>query len=95
MDRVTQYRRAERIAARVIEGSAFVVSVDQQRMVELNDVGTFIWEALAPAATVDELVEAVAASFEVEPAAARRDVEAFLSELLLRGIVSRDSGAST
>lgn len=93
MSALIQYRRAERVAARVIEGSAFIVSVDQQRMVELNEVGTFVWEALAPVATVDELVAAVTRAFDVDPSEARRDVESFLAELLDRGMVSREGGA--
>lgn len=90
MPQVLRYRRANRIAARVIDGAAFVVSVDQQRMVELNEVGTFIWEALEAPATVESLVAAVTEEFTVEASQARSDVETFLGQLEARGVVAHE-----
>ena len=87
MPQVLRYRRGERTAARVIDGAAFVVSVDQQRMVELNEVGTFLWAALEAGATVETLSESLVQEFAVESAVARRDVEGFLAELVKRGVV--------
>lgn len=95
MPHILRYRRAERIAARVIDGAAFVVSVDQQRMVELNEVGTFLWEALEGGATVDSLAEALVREFTVEPSAARRDVEGFLAQLVDRGVVRSEPEVSS
>lgn len=95
MPKVLRYRRADRIAARTIDGAAYVVSVDQQRMVELNEVGTFVWQALETPATVDGLVEEVCSTFEVDPSAARRDVETFLGDLETRGMLRSEIEGET
>lgn len=81
------YRQAARTAARVIEGSAFVVAVDNQLLLELNDVGTFVWEKLQTPLTVERLTRMVVDEFEVDEEAARADVSTFLSQLTQRGVV--------
>lgn len=85
--RMPRYQQARRIAARVIEGAAFVVSVDLQQMFELNEVGTFIWDTLSTPASLDEIAASVSDEFDVPPDQARRDTEAFLGSLLERSVV--------
>lgn len=89
---VSRFRQAERTAARVIEGAAYVVSVDKQMMIELNEVGTVVWEVMSRPSSLDELIEVVAERFEIEPAVAREDVGRFLQTLVERGVVVTESG---
>ena len=84
------YRRAPRIAARVIEGAAYVVAVDQQRMVELDEVGTFVWEHLREPASVQGLTDLLTEEFDVDGPRARADLEKFLALLEERGLVISD-----
>lgn len=85
---VQEFSQAERTAARVIDGSAYVVAIDRQMLLELNEVGTFIWERLDRPMTLDALARAIAAEFRVEPEAAKRDAEEFIRLLVDRGVVS-------
>jgi hypothetical protein len=94
MTAMRRFRQAERTAARVIDGSAYVIAVDGQFMLELNEVGTLVWERLAQPATVEDLVASVESEFDVSPEPARRDVESFLSTLLERGVVAEEPPAT-
>lgn len=91
---VQMFRQAERSAARVIDGAAYVVSVDRQMMLELNEVGTLVWETISKPATLEDLTQAVAEHFEVEPDAARQDVAVFLRTLVERGVAVEESAAT-
>lgn len=56
-------------------------------MITLNSTGAYIWELLETEQTVTSLVDALVARYEVEEAAARADVEAFVSRLIPTGAV--------
>ncbi len=74
--------RADRIASRVVQGRAVVVLIDTRQLHTLNDVGTFVWEALEPGErSVADLVTSVVDAFEVERDVATRDVQRFLEEM--------------
>ncbi len=73
-------RRHPDVAFRVIDGQAVIVVPATQSMHTLNEVGTFIWQG-CEGKTVDEVVLAVVAEFEVDDATARKDFETFASEL--------------
>ena len=93
MPPVSEFQQAERSASRVIDGVAFLVSVDRQMMLELNEVGTFVWEMLARPTALEAIVAGVADEFEVDVETARADVHAFLATLVDRGVVSVREGA--
>ncbi|MEZ4466175.1 MAG: PqqD family protein [bacterium] len=77
-----------RVVSRVIDGRALLLDAGQDRIERLNDVGSFIWALIRERRHAAEaLAEAVQAEFEVEPAEARADVQAFLAELEARGMV--------
>jgi hypothetical protein len=81
--------RASRVAARVVDGKAVIVVIDSRELHTLNEVGTFVWEALGEdrVRTVGELVDAVEAEFEVERARAAEDVARFVGEMHALGVV--------
>lgn len=80
-------RRNPRAAARVVEGKAVVVVVDERRLHTLNTVGTRIWE-LCDGRSVVEIARALVEEFEVDEATALRDTRTFVAELRGCGALS-------
>ncbi len=72
------------LAERIIDGQALIVNAEGGEILVLNEVGAFVWTLLDGTRSVASLVESVLAEFDVDPATARVDVEAFLSGLEAR-----------
>lgn len=70
---------------REIAGETIVVpSGDELKlnmMITLNGTGKFLWNKLEAGATVDELVQAMFAEYDVDEQTARADVERFVKKL--------------
>jgi coenzyme PQQ synthesis protein D (PqqD) len=75
-------------AWRALEGHAFIVPHGDTGVVELDEVGTFIWQLVETERTLDEMVERICAEFEVEADRARSDCVAFVEDLGRRGLLS-------
>lgn len=56
-------------------------------MITLNPTGAYIWELLEQEQTVDSLVEAITARYDVDAKKAREDVEAFVERLQSTGAI--------
>jgi hypothetical protein len=80
-------RRDRRLPYQEIGGLAVVLVPARRELHQLDEVGTFLWSALAESRTSAELAAAVARQFEVEPADAERDVREFLAALEERGLL--------
>jgi hypothetical protein len=80
MPRSATPRRNERVAARVVEGKALIVVIDEKQLHRLNEVGTRVWE-LCDGRSVEAIADAVVDEFEVDKATALSDVERFVDEL--------------
>lgn len=50
-------------------------------MISLNEAGAFLWEQLKNETDTEALTAALAAHYEIDPAIAKRDTEAFLNML--------------
>ena len=93
------YARSERMVGRRI-GDEFVLvplagrGADLDSILNLNKVGTFIWERLDGQATGAHVVDALVERFEVERAQAEADYVEFIGVLLgLKAVVpARGSG---
>jgi len=76
---------------RVVGDEVFILTPDSRIHWLKNATARFVWEGLCAAGpsglTARTLADALAAEFEVEPAAALVDVLAFLGELAERGLV--------
>jgi len=82
-------RVAPHVVSRVVQGKALVLDHARDEIQQLNDVGSHIWALLSAAPRAPgELAEEVAREFDVAHADAARDVEAFVGELLARGLVT-------
>lgn len=56
-------------------------------IITLNDTGAYLWELLALEQSLDELAEAVGKRFNVAAEVARLDVQSFVNEIFLMGIL--------
>lgn len=79
----TVIKQSSRTASRVVEGSAVVIVIDQQKLHTLNEVGTFVWNEAGPdGRSVDDIIGAVVEEFEVERDVASKDVLGFVEQLI-------------
>jgi hypothetical protein len=82
-----RYRQNPRTAGRVIDGQAFVVTPDDNKLHTLNGTGSHIWELAEKALTVEEIAQALARRYAVPDDRARTDAERFCDDLVARGIL--------
>jgi hypothetical protein len=82
------YRRADGLLAAAVGDELLMMSVALGKYFNLNPVGARIWELLETPHTVDGLVEALTAEYEVAPDIARREVDRFLQDLEERKLLS-------
>ena len=85
-------RHRERIAARVIDGKALIVILDEKQLHTHNSVRTRVWE-LCDGRSVEAIAGALVAEFEVEAGAALADVRRFVAELCERGALELGESA--
>jgi hypothetical protein len=78
--------RNPRIAARVVDGKALIVVIDQRQLHTLNAVGTRVWE-LCDGRSVGAIADALAAEFDVDRETALRDVLGFVAHLRELGVL--------
>jgi pyrroloquinoline quinone biosynthesis protein D len=83
-------RRNERVAARVVEGKALIVVIDEKKLHTLNEVGTRVWE-LCDGRSLDAIAAAIVDEFEVDVQTALRDVQRFVGELRALGALELES----
>ena len=85
-------RQNLRVAARVIDGRAVLVTIDDNRMIVLNPTGTFLWER-SDGRSLDEVAREMAKEFEVDVDRARADCTAFALDLVRRGALLPESAS--
>lgn len=83
------YRRADGLLAAAVGDELLMMSVELGKYFNLNPVGSRIWELLETPRSVNSLVEALTAEYDVTPDVARREVERFLGDLEERKLLSR------
>jgi hypothetical protein len=69
------------ISTRSLGGETIVLSLPTSRYYSITGVGTRILELLREETSIEHVVDAVVAEYEVDPADARRDIEAFIQRL--------------
>ncbi|WAH57642.1 PqqD family peptide modification chaperone [Pseudomonas silvicola] len=82
------YKRNDGLLAAASGDELLMMSVERGRYFNLNEVGARIWELLATPTSVQSLVQSLVAEYEVAPAVASQEVQAFLLALQQRGLVS-------
>ena len=82
----------KRLVKRNIAGDVILVpvgdaSLDIKGLITLNETGEFIWDSLERAKDAEDLVNMLAAEYDVDAAAALKDTNEFLAKLKELGIV--------
>ena len=86
-------RQSARTASRVVDGSAVVIVIDEQKLHTLNEVGTVVWSAAGTeGCRLEAIVDRIVDEYEVERERAERDVLAFAQELVALGALERTDG---
>lgn len=73
--------RTSDISARTIGGETIVLDLPSSQYFAITGIGSRVFELLTEERTLDDLVAAILAEYEVDEAVARRDVEAFVDRL--------------
>ena len=80
--------KAATTASRLVAGEAVVLSLDTKVLRGLNAVGSRVWDLIDGARTLDQIVDVIVAEFDVTRPVAAADVEAFVRQLVDKGLVS-------
>lgn len=91
LDATEHLSQNERTASRIIDGKAVVITIDENQVHVLNDVGTRVWQ-LADGRSLDSIIDHVVSEFDVERERAALDVCRFAAELVAVG-AARVSGS--
>jgi hypothetical protein len=89
-DRVA--RKDDQLVSRHIAGETIIVPIrgklaDLQRIYALDPVAEYIWEQLDGETSLQEVLERILETFDVEREQAKADLAAFVGELLEEGLV--------
>lgn len=75
------------VVARQLPDGAVLVHLGTNAIFELNPTGSRIWALLADGRTSAGIVDALCAEYDVDPAAAARDVDDLIVRLTAAGLV--------
>lgn len=64
-----------------------MMDVGQGKYFNLNEIGARIWALLAQPATIDQLVELLAAEYDLDNGVARQDTADFITAMCERGLI--------
>ena len=87
MTQIPTYRRNSQTAGRVIEGQAFVITADDNKLHRLNVQATVLWDLSAERPLTSQLAaDALCERFEVEHERALQDAQECLENFVARKI---------
>ena len=84
---MTTYRKHPNTAGRIVDGLAFVVTADDNKLHTLNETGTEIWALAQDEFTVQKAAEALVKKFEVDLETATADVLESLATFVEQGLL--------
>lgn len=93
MERLEVYRRCRDVRFRTILDEGVVVRIDAAEVVVLNGVGARILELVDGERTLGEIVELLRSEFDVAEERLFRELEAFVVELSVAGILEPVEGS--
>ena len=86
---------SDHVSWREVEGEAIVLDLRTGEYHTFNEVGRVIWRCVAEKKPVGQILSAVTADYEAEPAAVHADIERFLAVLLHKGLVRKTTEQTT
>ncbi|VCU70042.1 hypothetical protein PIGHUM_02109 [Pigmentiphaga humi] len=81
------FMRQDGLVATDMDGETVMMSVERGEYFGLSGIGGQIWAWLEQPRTLDQLVESVCETFEIEPATGRADLQRFLQSLQDNGLI--------
>ena len=72
-----------------VQGEAVLLSVDEGMYYGLNEVGTRAWKYLTETGSTEDAMQGILGEFEVDEETLRADLEAFVEDLLAKGLAIR------
>ncbi|MEM9491971.1 MAG: PqqD family protein [Myxococcota bacterium] len=82
-----EFRRNPHTAGRIIDGLAFVVTPDNNKLHTLNTTATYLWELAKEGCTAAAAADHLVSRYQVERDTALRDAEVCLRDLVVRQIL--------
>jgi hypothetical protein len=82
-----RYKRNPQTAGRVIDGQAFIVTPDDNKLHTLNGAATQLWVLAVNVITAEDAASALVAEYEIDRETAARDAEACLDDMVARQIL--------
>ncbi len=80
--------RTENTAARIIEGQAVIMTMEDNTLHTLNNVGSKMWELCNGQRTIEEIIQAIQDEYTISREEAKADCESFIHELCIKGILT-------
>lgn len=91
-----RYTKTEHVVERQVRDTHILVPMHTgparlDALYTLNETAGFIWNAITPGITDDELVARLTSAYEVDESAARQDVWRILERLTAMGAIARSA----
>jgi len=80
--------RNENTASRIIDGQAVIMTLGDNTLHTLNDVGSRIWELCSGPRTLEEIVMVINEEYTASYEEVRADCEVFIQEMLTKGMLT-------
>lgn len=77
----------EELSAKVIDGEAIIINFSNGIYYSLDGVGGVVWEMIERGYTVEEMITAISAHYEVSPETVKLDLERLERELVEENLV--------
>jgi hypothetical protein len=69
-----------------VQGEALLLSIDQAKYYELNEVGTLAWKYLTDTGILEDAVQGILGEYQVDEGTLRHDLQAFARDLINNGL---------
>lgn len=82
----------EGLPQRIVQGERFLLTAGDNRLHNLNEVGSRIYDLADGRRSVEEIIALIVAEYDVGEDQARRDCLDYLAELETRGLMTMEEG---
>jgi hypothetical protein len=93
-DPAVVFRKCPDARYRNIGGEGIVVRQAAGEVLVLNGVGARVLDLLEPGSTLESLLDALGAEYDIDPDVLRQDVHAYLQELRDAGVIETAAGGA-
>jgi hypothetical protein len=77
----------KQVLVRTFQNESVLLNLDSESYHGLDDVGTRMWQALSQSANIQAAYESLLPEYEVDAATLQKDLEAFIENMVERGLV--------